>query len=611
MSKARAEIEITASDSRLASGLNSARSKWQTFASSIARSNHAMSSSFKMPKMVGAGATALGNFGGSMLTRGFDKVSEAATEVRDFERSLVRFQIVAKSTPEAMRDFRTQINGISEATAISREKILAGAQAYVDITGDVKGANAQLSMFARAAQASDSDIMDIARAGAAMQDAMKLPSGEVEAALSGLINQGKEGAVTMKDFAGEMPGLLSRFARFGVLGKEGVLQIGGMFQVVRKGFPDAAEAATGLQAMMGGMIKHADRFHHAGVDVFDIGKDGTKTLKPMSNIIEQIGKSKLAKDPQLLNKAFGRGEGEQAYQMLKGHVDMLRQMEEAGKDAGTVQRDLATFMTSDAGRIDGAFNKIKLTIAEVFTPDRILAFAHAMEDLATSIKPLVDFLGKAGDVLGGAYEAGKKGREAISGGYNPFNPGHELGREGGGRAEGLKAVLDPLGLFGKSVGQRDREEKMWNAAQKLAPTAGNRSGISDPEMHRLVGIAQERDAFDVARKQIEGAKGPVASTLQASIASLSDRGPGAQGTMTAGNRYLIGAGVQHDQAQEIYAKAMAEAMKEVMQGSVAQELAAAIKEGFSGATPPTVKIGDNQVAKSVNNATAPRTRPGT
>ncbi len=587
MSSARAEIEISASDSKLGAGLARARAKFSEFSGAIARGmGKAMSGAASAVKWVNKktspGETtkhAIGEFAGNMVTRGVDGLIGAAEGVRNFERSLVRYQIVANKTPESMKAFRDQVRQVSRDTGISSDAVLAGSQAYLDLTGDVAGAEKQMATFARVAQASDSSMSDVTTLAAALQDSMHVDPSQMEAVMSGLINQGKAGAVTMKDMAGEFTGLLPRFARFGELGVKGTNILGAMFQVGRKGFKSAEETGTGMAAMLGGLVKHADRFHKAGVEVFDIGKDGTKTLRPISKIIEEIGTSKLAKDPQLLNKAFGRGEGEQIYQMLSGHVDLLRQMEEAGKDAGAVQRDLATFTTSDAGRMDLAFNRLKETIAAAFTPERITGFTNAVEALADRLGPVIDAVGKIGDAVGGIYGAGQKVRGFLSGNENnnPFVEGNGM----------------------------DEAKKYADAMD------------SDPEKQKrkiqaLVMRSKNKGTYDTAVESIMGGqvndRSSPESIRRAVFAKYNTReaGQGQLGEASAGQAYLTNAGIDNSKAAELLAKYQSEAADKV-----AKAIRDGLVTGLAAMAPPAMNVDSTKVDKAVAKGSVHARRGGT
>ncbi len=418
-----AKIEITSSAAGMDRGLADARRKMHGFqrdsASAFEKASKQQAAAAGSHNSMLAGGLRSA-VGGVAAIAGIDLsggIVGIASDVMDFEKRLTRFQIIAGKTTAGMNDMRVAVNGVSRETGIARDKILEGAQTYVDLTGDVAGAERSMRVFARVAQASESSIADVATSAAALQDSMHIKPDEMEAVFSGLISQGKLGAVNLKDFAGELSSILPRFARFGVLGKEGVVQLGAMFQIGRKGFGSASETATGMAGLMGGLTLHASKFEAAGVKIYNVAKDGTKSFRPLNEIIKDIAKSKLAKDPTLLTKAFGRKEGLQFYQMLVDHVGEFDALAKAGEDAGTVQRDLDTYMQSSSGKMEKAWNDVKIAIAEALTPERIKKFTEelvkagaVMEKLINGLSKFSDFAEKYGldnSLLGNLGDSGK------------------------------------------------------------------------------------------------------------------------------------------------------------------------------------------------------------
>ena len=422
--KAQASIEISANPSKLGEGLRRAKAQFAEFSSAIARGT---SGAFKAVsgkmKLGDAGKNAAGHFGGELMTRGFDALTGAAGDVRNFERALVRLGIAGDLSAGKLGAIKESIRATSKATGIADDQILNGAQTYIDLTGDVKGAQTAMTSFARIAQASGAATSDVATATAALQMSMKLDSSQVEAAFSGLIVQGKGGAVSVKDFAGELATLAPQFAQFkGGTGLAGIREMGAGFQVIRIGAGSAAEASTQFQALMGEIGKSGKELSKIGIDVFE--KDG-KSLRGASAIFEDIAKNKQLASVSKMEAIFGRKESQAAVRSIREHIDKFRELKAAGEDTGAVQRDLAKFLESDAGRMDAAFNRVKVTIAEAFTPERIAAFVNAIEGLADKIGPIVDAVGKIGDGLGTLYGAGQKIRGAFSSNENqkPFGDG--------------------------------------------------------------------------------------------------------------------------------------------------------------------------------------------
>ena len=452
--KAKALIEIGASTADLDRDLAAARKKWRTFQKDVS----------KLGGKALGGAKALGSslLGGLGIQAAGGLVG-MVSGVFDLERGLVRFQIAAGKSNAEMAEMRKQILDVSKETGVSSDEVLAGAQTYVDLTGDVKGATHAMRIFARIAQASGSSVSDVSTAAAALQQSMQLDPEDIEKVFSGLISQGKAGAVSLKDFAAELSSLAPRFAKFGGSGLMGIADLGSAFQVVRQGFGSASEAATGLEAIMGALSLNADKFTRAGVKIFNVSKDGKKTFRGFVDIIDSIGHSKLMRDPQALQKAMGSKEAAQAFDMLTKNRDLLEQLYQEGLKTDTVQQDLNTYMQSSAGKVDAAWQKVKASLAEAFTPEKIEALANALSKAADYFGKLIGYMDEAvhfiaEDLGTGDEDRTRMARNVIQGKddfatrsmVNAFESktGVKLGGTPQERAQTLAAHADEFDLLG-------------------------------------------------------------------------------------------------------------------------------------------------------------------
>lgn len=424
----KAKVELVAESRGMDAGLKDAARKLRLFereqikaAKTVAREQaradkEAARERQRSMGALGGGMKAVG-FGAAAAT-GFDiagGIGGMVTDIFDFEKKLTRFQIAARKTKPEMESMRSAILGISNETGLAKSEVLAGAQAFLDLAGAGAYSDQTMKTIARTSQATGSAITDVATMAFSLGDAFKIDPSQMEATLSGLVNQSKDGAVHFNQMAGEIIAIAPQFVRFGVTGRKGANELGAMFQVVRTGFKGAEETSTGLQGVFKGLKLHADRFAKSGVQVFNIGKDGTKTFKPLEEIFTSISKSSLMKDPQALGKAFGRGEGEQAFNMIMTHIEQYRALVAAGEDATAVAKDLETVLTSPAGKMEAAWNNLKNAISAALTPERIAAFADAVAGLADKLAPVAAIVGKVGDVLGGIYGFGKNIGETITG----------------------------------------------------------------------------------------------------------------------------------------------------------------------------------------------------
>lgn len=408
MAAARAaRIELTGESRSLTAALRRASSQVHSFAAQSSRvvGRYGAASAVVLGQAVGRGgvavargayragraaAPALGQ--GLAAGAGVAGVALAATavDVRDFEETLTRLGMAGDLSATEVGGLRNAIRAVSKETGIDANDILGGAQAYVGLTGDIKGAAASARLFAEVTQASGAKMEDVAAVGAALSDALNIkPGAEMEAAFSSLIVQGKAGAVELRDLAGELSSLAPLMSKFGGgTGLDGIRELGAGLQVARKGFGSASEAATGMQALIVSLTKNASKF---GVkNIFEVGPNGEKRLRNFSDIITAISESRIAKDPTRLAKAFGSVEALRTFNELRRNAALYDELIEKGQDVGAVQRDLNTYLSSDAGRMSKSVNNMKETLAEVFTPERIERAANALDTAAKLVEYGVD-----------------------------------------------------------------------------------------------------------------------------------------------------------------------------------------------------------------------------
>lgn len=567
--KRNAKVEITSSASGLDRGLNDARRKMRSFARDQAKDDKAAEKAAKARGKAVSGF-ALG-VGGAVGARAISFVSDGAQGVVDFERGLVRLQIASRKTTEQMGDVRSSINATSLATGMSREEVLKGAQAWVDLAGAEALTDTSMRTIARTAQATGSSVNDVVTMMYSLGDAMKVDPSQMESTLSGLNNLSKDGAVHFNQMAGEIIALAPQFARFGITGREGAIELGAMFQVIRTGSKDAADTATKMDAMMRGLKLHSDRFEKAGVAVYKVGKDGTKSFLPLSQILDGISHSELMKDPQKLAKAFGRGEGEAGEFLLSKHIELMKQLIASGQDAKSIGEDLNTVLDSPVGKMDTAINKLKLTLVETFTPERIEAFGRAISDAAERMQPVIEGFSKILGFIGTLYSVGRKVRGLLPGGDGHIEDNaHDLGLARGDAYELERA--DNLGWSPEELAHRRAAAK-----QNVAFNASHNAAID-----KIMG-AESDDKSTPA-------------SIAAAMAAKYSGGP-ASGAHVAGDQYLTAAGYVDPFERE--QKRIQSMGSDAAMAKMAQTIAAAISQ-------IQINLDGTAVGKGVSNSMGAR-----
>lgn len=362
----KAQIALRADNRKLRGDLRKTRRMFGKAGAGIKRAFSGVLS----PLGVGAGAL------------GFAAIGK---EVVDFEEKLARLEIQSRGAIDASA-FREKANEISRATSMSRESVLESARAFVSMTGDAKGANDMLELFAKASIASGTGAEDIARMASGLQQTMNIDPKNMEQAFSIILSGGKTGSIEMREMAAIIGGLAPQFTRFGQRGAEGLAVLNAALQTIAPEFNNkSAEAATGMNAFMGAIEKNAARIKkNLGFSVYN--KDGS--LKDLRTLVTQFGKAE-GKGKNLF-KALGPKEAVKTVRALQGNLEKWDEITESQKGANDVSEDYAKIQQSSAVKMKKAFNEMKLAIVETVTPERIERFVEMLEKVAKLVGWAVD-----------------------------------------------------------------------------------------------------------------------------------------------------------------------------------------------------------------------------
>jgi TP901 family phage tail tape measure protein len=313
----------------------------------------------------------------------------AAKDFLDFDAQLTDLEIASDGAMGSIDGVRSAVLAVSDATGVAKEEVLATAAAYVRLTGDGDTATKSLETFARVAKASGAQAEDVAGTAAAMSQAFGLGAEDFETAFSMMIKAGKAGAVELKDLAGELPRLGGMATQFkGGAGLGGIADLTAALQVVAVGTGGSAkQARTQLQALFTSIISKAKDFK--GVKIFDIDpKTGVKSLRNFKDIVTDIGKSDLAKDPTKLTKAFGSVEAYNAFiQLTKAGGEAWNDIAQAQMGATDVADDYAKRSASLSAKVKKAWNTIKnvITKASIIIVEHWEAMAIGLASLGIAI----------------------------------------------------------------------------------------------------------------------------------------------------------------------------------------------------------------------------------
>lgn len=376
-SSRRASIELTADPRKMDPGLREAKSKLANFGRQVGRVTAA--SGLIVGKALAPVARGIGRIGaaaGAGLTGLFASQIDDAV---DYERRIARLAIAQGKSNDQMEDYRRELVGISRETGLSRNELLKGSGAYQALTGDTNGAARATRTFARISQATGSGMEDVATAAASLAQNMQIDPGDFEKVFSVINVQGKAGSVELKDFAGEIASLSATWKQFkGGTGAGGVAELGAAFQTVRKDTGSSSEAATRLQALTVSIVRNAKKLKGKGVRVFD----AKGNRRAFSEIIQDFRKANLS--DVKLTEILGSAEALQALRAMTGHWSDFTGLVNT-TDFESIGRDFDQYMVSPAGKLEQAWNNVKLAAASAITPERIEKAAQAMEQLANAV----------------------------------------------------------------------------------------------------------------------------------------------------------------------------------------------------------------------------------
>lgn len=515
----KAEVEISAHSRGLGAKLREARAKFGAFGAELKK--RVFGKDLVEKGFFGkAGASMVGNLGANVLGTLGGILAEQGKAALAFEDQLNRLQIAADKTPEEMRAFAAGVRAASNETGVAAEQVLAGAAAYVRLTGDMDGAIAKQRTFARVAQATGSSVGDIAQTAAALKKNLGIGDADTETAFSALAAQGKAGAIELNDLATQMANIAPLWKLFKGGGDlRGLKELGAALQVVKGGFGgDASQTVTGVQSLLVAFQQNGRKIEKAigKGKVFDVDpKTGAKTMRNVFDIVDAIGKSRLAKDPTLLVKALGRVEAYRAYQQLVQNRAELDRLVDVASDAGLIQRDLQARLDSSAGKTAVAWETAKNKIAEAFTPDRLEAFTGLVVTLTKALAVVAD---KVGAVLEGAERFG------TGLGMLLYGDTEEMKATKAANAARDERVLQKLGLAPTDHQRRlakiagltgDKRLRFFGASDEKIANARRAIGLEDAdarliaEGHRLSGSTKEGGytipELGALRRQVQGA----------------------------------------------------------------------------------------------------------
>lgn len=341
-------------------------------------------------------------------------VGAAARDAIKLEERARRVSVNGRQNGQSLRDpgeLTRQAYGIASKQGMDAGDVMGGFEKFVAKTGNIQKASEYMSIMATTAKATGSSMEDIGNMTADLVNNNVVKNAEdLKVAMAGFVDQGKKGAMEMKDISQYASKVLASAHALGVNGTKGTMQIGGLMQIARGASGDGAEAATATESAFMHMATHKDQLDKAGVQLYNKDhslKDPNEIIK---DIVTKVGGANPDNKLGAIEKITGR-EGIRAFapliatykeaymgasgsdkdkQKAAGEA-VAKALEEASSSAATfaeIEKDAATMMGSTSSQLDAAWAKLTGKVSSDLLPS-LTALTPQLLALADSATPMV------------------------------------------------------------------------------------------------------------------------------------------------------------------------------------------------------------------------------
>lgn len=313
------------------------------------------------------------------------------------ERAMTRIAVTADASRAAQQASWTELQRLADETAQPVDKVREGLDALVASGRTLPEAMAFLPAVAKTAQASGSEVSDIAKTADSVGESFKLAGADMQAAFDIMAAGGKAGKFELKDMARYLPSLGPAASAIGFEGKKGLSDLVAMLQVMRKGSGTAEEAVASMNNILNKMESDetTKKFKELGVDSEAAFKKARAEGKNLVEVFEQLMNKALKGDRSRIGELIQDQEfrrGAQALMMFKGEwQDLSRTMQ--ATSAGTVATDLARVLGDKQATFD-RFTNSASRLADVVGKRVAPAFkgmaeaaTQAMDAAAEALRP--------------------------------------------------------------------------------------------------------------------------------------------------------------------------------------------------------------------------------
>lgn len=471
----------------------------------------------------------------------------------------------------SMQSLGAEIRALAPQVNQSAANVAKGIDTLMGLGASKSDAMGLMPVIGRAATAYRAEITDLANAGYAALDNLKVPANEFGRALDGMAHAGKAGAFEIKDMAQYFPMLGAAYQSLGQKGVPAVVDLAAALQIARKGTGDASSAATNLSNVLQKLSAPQTRkaFEKMGVNLErELKKAAKAGLTPIEAIAEITNRT-LKGDLSKLGDLFSDAQVQQGLRPLIQNIAEYRKIrKEAMAAQGVVEADYANRMkTAAAGmaRLQIITENLSLSIGTALVPalislgetigpvaERIAKFAEANPQLTRWVVGAtaalvafrvaligLKFIGLFG--RGSLLYAIAAGLKAVGAGAAGVSLATAAIRSFTGAATGMAATATGVTATATALGQVN--QKAIEAGRIKSPGLWGRAAFAGLGLGGLAAnIPSDPEEFDEFGKAVDERMKGVEATLQKTIGTPQKWLGLSEPLMTTITRKLFGEG---------------------------------------------------------------------
>lgn len=235
-------------------------------------------------------------------------IAVVGKSMMDFDARLARMAIQAKMSKKEMYQLKDNLFAIGRETYRSPIELLEAMEPIIEKSGNLELAVGALRDMGYAGSASGAAMKDIGSVVSTLHDKFGIAKKDIKAALDILIDQGNEGAFTLKQIGDLGERLFTSAASWGVQGMQGVREFGAFIQLARGGTGSAEQATTATERAISDMIQNRKKIEKMTgfsiIDAEESKKQGRAVFKNFVYVIKEIVR-RTKGDRTKLDQFFG------------------------------------------------------------------------------------------------------------------------------------------------------------------------------------------------------------------------------------------------------------------------------------------------------------------